>query len=203
MEAQSINSSPTLVKPLETIKTKSGMPKKLIIPLVVVLLGVASGWGLSRKSGLPAGTSAQLTSPESITANNLKIGEIVGVPDEKSFRDKAEGVLVEGGFEGEGSHHLVRPGGDDQNVYLTSSIVDLSLFVNHKIIIWGNFFRPKSRMVDGRRSGSNCRIRCQAAMIRFASVTKTFPNGKTALKQISFEIADGELVGIIGPFRFR
>ncbi|MBI5356293.1 ATP-binding cassette domain-containing protein [Candidatus Collierbacteria bacterium] len=36
-------------------------------------------------------------------------------------------------------------------------------------------------------------------MIRFASVTKTFPNGKTALKQISFEIADGELVGIIGP----
>lgn len=36
-------------------------------------------------------------------------------------------------------------------------------------------------------------------MIRFASVTKTFPNGKTALKQVSFEIADGELVGIIGP----
>ncbi|MBI2309758.1 ATP-binding cassette domain-containing protein [Candidatus Collierbacteria bacterium] len=36
-------------------------------------------------------------------------------------------------------------------------------------------------------------------MIRFASVTKTFPNGKTALKQISFEIADGEMVGIIGP----
>lgn len=36
-------------------------------------------------------------------------------------------------------------------------------------------------------------------MIRFASVTKTFPNGKTALKQVSFEIADGEMVGIIGP----
>lgn len=36
-------------------------------------------------------------------------------------------------------------------------------------------------------------------MIRFASVTKTFQNGKTALKQISFEIADGEMVGIIGP----
>jgi hypothetical protein len=140
MEAQVINSNPTLVKPLEPIETKSGMPKKIIIPLIIVLLGIASGWGLSRKSGLSAGTSSQLTSPESITANNLKVGEIVGVPDEKSFRDKAEGVLVEGGFEGEGSHHLVRPGGDDQNVYLTSSIVDLSLFVNHKITVWGETF---------------------------------------------------------------
>lgn len=140
MEAQPIDSNQNLVKPLEPIKTKPGMTKKLIVPLVIILLGIASGWAISRKSGLSSGTSAKLTSPESITANNLKVGEIVGVPDEKSFRDKAEGVLVEGGFEGEGSHHLVRPGGDDQNVYLTSSIVDLSLFVNHKITVWGETF---------------------------------------------------------------
>ncbi|MBI5356292.1 hypothetical protein HZB78_01630 [Candidatus Collierbacteria bacterium] len=140
MEAQLIDSNPSLVKPLEPVKSKSGMPKKLIIPLVIILLGVASGWGISRKSSLINGTPNQLTSPESITADSLKVGEIVGVPDEKSFRDKAEGVLVEGGFEGEGSHHLVRPGGDNQNVYLTSSIVDLSLFVNHKITVWGETF---------------------------------------------------------------
>jgi hypothetical protein len=140
METQPMDSNPTLVKPLEPIKTKSGMPKKLIIPLAIILLGIVSGWGISRISGSSVTTSGRLTSPESITAGNLKVGEIVGVPDEKSFRDKAEGVLAEGGFEGEGSYHLVRPGGDDQNVYLTSSIVDMSLFIGHKIIVWGETF---------------------------------------------------------------
>jgi len=135
-----MDSSPTLVKPLEPIKTKLGMSKQLIIPLVIILFGIVSGWGISKMSGSSVTTSGRLTSPESITANSLKVGEIVGVPDEKSFRDKAEGVLAEGGFEGEGSYHLVRPGGDDQNVYLTSSIVDISLFVGHKITVWGETF---------------------------------------------------------------
>ena len=135
-----MDSSPTLVKPLEPIKTKLGMSKQLMIPLVIILFGIVSGWGISRMSDFSVTTSGRLTSPESITANSLKVGEIVGVPDEKSFRDKAEGVLAEGGFEGEGSYHLVRPGGDDQNVYLTSSIVDISLFVGHKITVWGETF---------------------------------------------------------------
>ena len=140
MDTQPIDSSPGLVKPLEPVELKSVRLKKLIIPLVIILLGIASGWGISRMSGSSITTSGRLTSPESISASNLKVGEIVGVPDEKSFRDKADGVLAEGGFEGEGSYHLVRPGGDDQNVYLTSSIVDLSLFVGHKISVWGETF---------------------------------------------------------------
>ena len=140
MDTQPIDSSPGLVKPLEPVELKSIRLKKLIIPLVIILLGIASGWGISRMSGSSITTSGRLTSPESISASNLKVGEIVGVPDEKSFRDKADGVLAEGGFEGEGSYHLVRPGGDDQNVYLTSSIVDLSLFVGHKISVWGETF---------------------------------------------------------------
>ena len=135
-----MDSIPTLVKPLEPIKTKLVMSKQLMIPLVIILFGIVSGWGISKMPGSSVTTSGRLTSPESITANSLKVGEIVGVPDEKSFRDKAEGVLAEGGFEGEGSYHLVRPGGDDQNVYLTSSIVDMSLFVGHKITVWGETF---------------------------------------------------------------
>lgn len=140
MDTQPIDSSSSLVKPLEPVKLKSAGPKKLIIPIVIILLGIASGWGISRMSGSSTTTSGQLISPESISASNLKVGEIVGVPDEKSFRDKADGVLAEGGFEGEGSYHLVRPGGESQNVYLTSSIVDLSLFVGHKVSVWGETF---------------------------------------------------------------
>ena len=49
----------------------------------------------------------------------------------------AEGTLKKGGIQDEGQFHLVRPGGDSQNVYLTSSIVDLSKFVDKKIKVWG------------------------------------------------------------------
>jgi len=49
-------------------------------------------------------------------------------------------VLKEGGFEGEGTFHLERPGGDDQNVYLTSTTVDLSEFIDKKVSIWGATF---------------------------------------------------------------
>ena len=45
--------------------------------------------------------------------------------------------MKEGGIDGEGQYHLVRPGGDSQNVYLTSSLVDMSKFLNQKIKVWG------------------------------------------------------------------
>ncbi|HEX8931879.1 MAG TPA: hypothetical protein VF810_01865, partial [Patescibacteria group bacterium] len=57
--------------------------------------------------------------------------------DIKIFKDVAEGKLENGGINGEGQYHLVRPGGDSQNVYLTSSIVDLSQFISQNIKVWG------------------------------------------------------------------
>ncbi len=48
--------------------------------------------------------------------------------------------MEKGGLEGEGSHKLIRPGGDDQTVYLTSSIVDLDKFAGHKVKVWGETF---------------------------------------------------------------
>ena len=32
---------------------------------------------------------------------------------------------------------MVRPGGDSQNVYMTSGTVDLSKFINKNIKVWG------------------------------------------------------------------
>ncbi len=66
-----------------------------------------------------------------------------GVKDLKEFKDKATGVLKEGGVDGEGSFHLERPGGESQNVYLTSSTVDLSQFLNKKVEVWGKTYSSK------------------------------------------------------------
>jgi len=63
-----------------------------------------------------------------------------GIIDKKIFKDKAEGILKEGGIDGEGNFHLERPGGPSQNVYLTSSTVDLSLYVGKKVRVYGQTF---------------------------------------------------------------
>jgi len=69
-----------------------------------------------------------------------KSEKAVGVADKKTFKDQAEGILREGGIDGEGNFHLERPGGESQNVYLTSTTVDLSPFVGKKVRVWGQTF---------------------------------------------------------------
>lgn len=116
-----------------TVSGSSIFTQKLLIILVVVIIaGGISGYILAKKGG---GGSA--TSGESLTSSSIKKGTTVGSDDTKTFKDTVEGTLKGGGIEGEGQFHLVRPGGDSQNVYLTSSIVDLSKFVGKKIKVWG------------------------------------------------------------------
>jgi len=97
---------------------------------VAVLLGTALGFGLTK---IPKKTG---------TANvsSAKAQKSVGIADKKTFKDQAEGVLKEGGVDGEGSFHLERPGGASQNVYLTSTTVDLSQYLGKKVRVWGETF---------------------------------------------------------------
>lgn len=106
----------------------------LLIGVIIaaVVLGIGSGYMLSQKTG--KGTFAL---GGSNSGSDAAKGTVVGSNDTKTFKDTAEGVLAEGGIEGEGQYHLVRPGGDSQNVYLTSSLVDLSQFVKKKIRVNG------------------------------------------------------------------
>jgi len=108
-------------------------PKLLGILLVVVLLGMGSGYFLSDKNG--GGSS--VTPGKRLLGSGVEKGKTYGDGDSKTFKDTAEGTLKEGGIEGEGQYHLVRPGGDSQNVYITSSQVDLSLFIDRKVKVWG------------------------------------------------------------------
>jgi len=106
---------------------------KLIgILLVVVLLGIGSGYFLSG-----GGNTENVTPGKRLLGSGVEKGKTYGDGDVKEFKDTAEGELKEGGVEGEGQYHLVRPGGESQNVYLTSSQVDLSLFIDRKVKVWG------------------------------------------------------------------
>ena len=114
-------------------------PLSLTFFVVAFVLGSLSGFLLARRH-LPSTNSSQ-SLPTS--KNQIKVGQVFGSNDEKTFRDHAMGILKRGGIDGEGSHHLVRPGGPSRNVYLTSSVVDLDLFEGAKVEVWGETFGAK------------------------------------------------------------
>lgn len=105
-------------------------PKLFLFLGLAVFLGIGSGYFLA---GSKKGSSV-MTLKDGQEASK---GTVVGSTDTKTFKDMAEGVLEEGGIEGEGQYHLVRPGGASQYVYLTSSTVDLSQFKKKKVKVWG------------------------------------------------------------------
>lgn len=107
--------------------------KVLAVLLLMAALGIGTGYGIASYTA----DSGKSVVPKALDPNAPEKGKSYGVDDVSNFKDTAEGTLKEGGIEGEGQFHLERPGGESQNVYLTSSAVDLSQFVGQKIKVWG------------------------------------------------------------------
>lgn len=108
------------------------MTKQAILIFVgVIILGLGTGFLFAPKK------SSVTTVTDTTKLSSLPQGTVFGSQDEKAFSDSAEGTLREGGIDGEGSYHLERPGGVSQNVYLTSSVLDLGQLVGRKIKVWG------------------------------------------------------------------
>lgn len=107
----------------------------IILFLILAILGIGTGYLLSQTQG---GSLINVpSSPLSKVGIGSEKGKVFGSKDEKTFKDSAEGTLKEGGIDGEGAFHLERPGGESQNVYLTSSVLDLSQFMGKKVKVWG------------------------------------------------------------------
>lgn len=115
--------------------------KKNVFPyilgaFVVVLLGVFTAWFLSSK--MTSETGDKSAAP-GVKVTSTEAGRF----DPNIKYDTATGILKEGGINGEGTYHLERDGGPSKSVYLTSSMVDLSLFENKKVDIWGETIASK------------------------------------------------------------
>ncbi|OGC95927.1 hypothetical protein A3H89_00715 [Candidatus Amesbacteria bacterium RIFCSPLOWO2_02_FULL_48_11] len=111
-------------------------PVLIIGALVIILAGAVTGYFISRSRAAkgPGGSS---------TGEMVKSATEVGSTDTQTFRDTATGVLEKGGFNGEGTHKLIREGGPTKTAYLVSSIVDLDEFVGKKVEIWGETMKPQ------------------------------------------------------------
>ncbi len=105
--------------------------KVLVIFFVCVAAGIFGGYYFSHQ-GIAAVGKASPTSSSAVVK-----GAVYGTNDTTTFKDSTSGTVASGGIDGEGQFHLIRPGGDSQNVYMTSSLIDLSLFVGKKVKVWG------------------------------------------------------------------
>lgn len=119
------------VKETETNPLSLPMKNTVLVLLVIAIFGVGTGFVISKITSGVSSTGAPV-----LQGTNVK-GKTFGSGDTTVFKDVAEGKLEEGGVDGEGQYHLVRPGGESQNVYLTSSLIDLSQFIGKDIKVWG------------------------------------------------------------------
>lgn len=136
-----------IVRPLTSPKSADSKlsPKTILILFLLVFLGVVSGFLLYKQQ--TQGTVR--LAGKNVEVVNLPSEE--GVKDASTFKDTATGTLQlnDGKITTEGTHILVR-GDASQNVYLTSSVVDLSKYVGKKVQVWGrNIPGAQSRLAHG------------------------------------------------------
>lgn len=140
MDIPNLSSNPVIKNETSPLK----LPKESkIIYIVIVILAIISGFWISRflptrssvsDSGLDKSKNIEAT--KIIEGQEIHAGTTYGNLS-KNFADSATGVIKAGGVNNEGTHTLQREGGVTQNAALTSSVVDLDLFINKKVEVKG------------------------------------------------------------------
>lgn len=114
--------------------------KEVLLPASVILLilaaGVISGYFLSFRQ-----LGKKTLAPTEI-GEKIEKGMVIGIDNPEVFRDTAIGIIEinDGSLTDEGTHKLIREGGESQTAYLTSSVLDLDKLIDRKVKVWGETF---------------------------------------------------------------
>lgn len=117
----------------------------ITVPILVIVLALSITGGFFASRLKPISNSQNQNPTQSAdtvantppdTAEKVEVGKIYGNL-EKNFKDIATGTLEKGSINGEGTHILNRPGGKSQRASLTSSAVDLDLFIGKNVEVRG------------------------------------------------------------------
>jgi hypothetical protein len=121
--------------------TNSQTPKLIFV--IIGVLAITAGFFISRF--FPSKTAVSFSALESTTNSSgttmnegeaPKVGILYGNLNQ-TFKDSATGTIEKGSINGVGTHILNRAGGADQRAALTSSVIDLDLFVGKKVEVKG------------------------------------------------------------------
>lgn len=126
-----------ITSPLRPVPQRAKLLKLLPIVIIVVIVafGIFSGLILSSK------TKSAETGQAAVEEEELP-------PQQKesftqTFRDQAEGVVEKNDKldkYAQGTHRLIRPGGESQTAYLTSTVLELDEYVGKKVKVYGETF---------------------------------------------------------------
>lgn len=141
MDIPNLSSNPVST-PSTPVQNKP--PLSLTIVGICLILAVAIGFWASRlfpfsKSGnkIALTLEQQAISTDSISSTSqIQVGKLYG-DTAAVFKDSATGTIEKGSINGIGTHILNREGGATQRASLTSSVVDLDLFVGRKVEVKG------------------------------------------------------------------
>lgn len=118
------------------LKPNSLLP--ILVIVIVVAAGIFTGLVVSsrtKSSQIESKTKAAI-SEESLSGEQKKSFS-------QTFRDQAEGTVEKNSDldkYAQGTHKLLRPGGESQTAYLTSSVLDLDDFIGKKVKVYGETF---------------------------------------------------------------
>lgn len=136
--------TPVRELPAESPMKKKIMNPAIILSVVAILAGLLTGYGVFRLQNKSGGQLTGKDAPISqVAGDQVAVGDVFGSPDTETFKDSAQGYLEAGGIDGEGSHKLLREGGETQTVYLTSSVTDLDKLVGMEVEVWGETFKAQ------------------------------------------------------------
>lgn len=127
----------TKSSPLRAVPPKFNLQKFLPFIIIIIFVGAGIFTGLvlssrnkSAQSAKPSINEEELTSEQKQSFN-------------QTFRDEAEG-LIEKNDEldkyAQGTHKLIRSGGESQTAYLTSTVLDLDEYLGKKVKVYGETF---------------------------------------------------------------
>jgi|SRR3989338_8750089 len=107
----------------------------IIIVVVVVAAGIFSGLVFSSRNKNAKSQAKAAIDEEQLTGEQKQSFA-------QTFRDEAEGTVEKNDFKeyAQGTHKLIRPGGESQTAYLTSSVLDLDQYVGKKVKVYGETF---------------------------------------------------------------
>ena len=136
---QSAETQPQSSAPLRVVPQRTKFTKILpyFIVLVIVGLGIFTGLVL---------TSVQKAKAQNQQAKSIEEEELSPQQQEsfaQTFRDEAEGTIEKNDDldkYAQGTHKLLRPGGESQTAYVTSSVLDLDEYVGKKVKVFGETF---------------------------------------------------------------
>lgn len=132
----------------QEINVDQSQPKKPVDKILVggivvmVFLGTITALVANKFMNKDSAQLAGIGSTKQATGESgqkVKVGESYGSKD-SVFKDTATGVIEADGDSGVGTHKLLREGGESQTAHLTSSVVDLDMFIGHKVEVWGETF---------------------------------------------------------------